>query len=134
MIRQLHPFEDTRALYDGTPYQVLAQRDPITLRDGTTVHLHPVATKDQRLIFHRAAVTNAGQWHVSDLRHLCASIENDLLALPPQDHPGVVLYSLRISFSSSRALRDAIAAASTVVSVQAPDPASTLTEQLRKAA
>ncbi len=113
MITPLHPFEDTRVMHTVDQHQVLKQRDAIALRDGTTVHLHPVATDGHRLTFHRATATAAGQWHVFDLRHLCAAIEDDMLALPPQDTPGVVLYSLRMHHASSRALHAAIADAST---------------------
>jgi hypothetical protein len=112
MITPLHPFEDTRVLHTVSHHQVLAQRDAITLRDGSTVHLHPVAAQGHRLTFHRAMATATGQWHIFDLRHLCAAIENDMLALPSQDTPGVVLYSLRLHHASSRALHVAIADAS----------------------
>jgi hypothetical protein len=109
MITPLHPFENTSLAFVHGPYQVLAQRDVVTLSDGSVLHLHPVAAAGHRLTFHRSA-QNFGQWRVFDLRHLCPGIENDILALPTQDTPGVVLYSLRCRFATAQDVWAAIAA------------------------
>lgn len=104
----LHLHEEPRAVHCHGAFQVLAQRQEVMFRDGSTVQLHPVLRAGIAETFLRA-VRQSCRWVVIDLRYHSAEIEADILRLQPRDTPGVVFYTLRQAYPSARAFCDRIA-------------------------
>jgi hypothetical protein len=73
---------------------VLAQRQEVMFKDGTSVQLHPVQVGGTRDTFMRA-LQISGAWMVTDLRHHGPELEDDVLRLQPRDTQGVVFFTLR---------------------------------------
>lgn len=117
--------QDTRIIQRYEKLDVHAQRFEIMFKDGTTLALHPVSAHGAPQMFLRALHLHGMQWLVFDLRHLSPTIEGDVLQLHQRDTPGVVFYTLRRHFGTSRECEAAILA-QRVTSWWAPEPAEQL--------
>jgi len=108
---------DTRTIAAHGPYTVLAQRFEVMWRDGSAVHLHPVclaASPGETHRYLRAVQREGLTWSVFDLRHVDASIENDLITAHRSDMPGVVFFRLRLAYPNAARLLQAVHAAQLV--------------------
>lgn len=93
--------QDNRIIQAHGPYTVLAQRHEVMFKDGTTLHLHPVADTGFQQPNLRALQVEGMRWLVFDLLRLVPEIELDLRRLHPRDHIGAVFYTLRLRFPTA---------------------------------
>ncbi len=89
---------DTRVVGRDGAFTVLGERQAVTFRDLSVVHLHRVQRDDVDSTYHRAFCLNGTHWCVFDLRSLHRDFAIDFPTLLARDHSGVVLYTLRAAF------------------------------------
>jgi hypothetical protein len=118
----LFAFHDHRTVAQHSSTLVLAQRHEIMFRDGSTVHLHPVAHGEPHLVDPLLRAVNAEglRWLVLDLARMNAEIAADLKRLEARDSFGVVFYSLRGMFPTARDFLAAVQQLHTVAWWPAP--------------
>ena len=99
---------DTRIISRHKDYAVLQERQAIAFRDRSVAYLHQVqrdicGKHGERHVFvdtfHRAICLDGAHWCVFDLRSIHSSFSIDFASLPPRDHSGIVLYTLRAHFA-----------------------------------
>lgn len=103
-----HGSEAPAVLHQVDGLQVLAQRQEVMFKDGSTVHLHPVLVGSKRNMFLRA-LQGDGQWLLTDLRAHGPELEADVLRLQPRDTPGVVFFTLRAAYRCRLEFLNAVA-------------------------
>lgn len=85
--------------------EVLAQRQEIMFRDGTTVQLHPVHARGLPMLTLRALETPGGHLQLIDLARLVRQLDADLRCTQQRDVPGVVFFTLRQAYACAAAFR-----------------------------
>lgn len=103
-----HGPEARAVLHQAGGLQVLAQRQEVMFKDGSTVPLHPVLVAGKRNMFLRALQSD-GHWLVTDLRAHGPELEADVLRLQPRDTPGVVFFTLRATYRCRLEFLNAVA-------------------------
>lgn len=83
--------------------QVLAHRQEIMWRDGTSVTLHPVQANALPMVTLRALALPGGRLQVVDLERLSPKLGADLRSSPARDQQGLVFFSLRHRWGSGPA-------------------------------
>jgi len=92
---------DTRIIARHQQHAVLAECQQVLWQDASYVMLHRVYLRGVEQTFLRALQYHGEQWLVFDLRSAEPSFRADLLALPRADAAGVVLHTLRLSFTTA---------------------------------
>lgn len=100
--------QDTRVIQQAHGFDILAQQHEVLFRCGTPLVLHPVCSRGHACTFLRAVQLEGLRWIVFDLRPLHPDIEGDMLTHLPRDVPGIVYYTLRLTFPSARAFADQV--------------------------
>ena len=96
---------DSLIIQQHAAYAVLAQCQPITFADGSTVRLHPVRVsgRDERHL--RAVQYDSLLWLVIHTSELAPGLDDDIRALPWYDTDGVVLHAVRLHYRNADELR-----------------------------
>ncbi len=96
---------DSLIIQRHAAYTVLAQCQPITFADGSTVRLHPVRVsgRDERQL--RAVQYDSLIWLVIHTSDLAPGLDDDIRALPWSDTDGLVHHAVRMQYRRADELR-----------------------------
>lgn len=91
---------DTRILQRHDGYEVLAESQAIPFHNGEAIQLHAVRRYGIDDMYLRAWEYENGRWCVFDLRVVHRQFATELPHAMPRDRLGIVLYTLRATFTS----------------------------------
>lgn len=96
---------DSLIIQQHAAYAVLAQCQPITWQDGSSIRLHPVRVsgRDERQL--RAVQYDSLLWLVIHTSDLAPGLDADIRALPWSDTDGLVLHAVRLHYRNADELR-----------------------------
>lgn len=98
---------DTQIIQREAGYEVMASHQVVIFTNGSTLDLHHVSFCGHPDRFLRAFEADPDHWVVVDMRSLThRAFEGEMKSMPARDGDGLVLYTLRSSYSDAASLRD----------------------------